>query len=165
MTTRTYSFRALDVGFDLRTTGETIARPESVGCPSETITVLFDGGETTGPCCDCGAALRRAGYTVSQDWFAGRKDWGRPLVLPGQADRDLYREVKAQAAAGRAGRVAIATPKSPAVYDVSYPGSQSFDRDVSYDYLRGLAARGYTVQVGGVADTPAHTIPAEKVEA
>ena len=59
-------------------------------------------------------------------------------------------------------KIAIARPVTPTVYNVTYPGSRDMDADVGYDYLRRLASSGWTVQVGGVANTPAHTIPAAK---
>ena len=55
-------------------------------------------------------------------------------------------------------RVAYAKPERPNVYTVTYEGSRDLDSDVGYEYLRTLAARGYTVHVGGIAFTPAHTI-------
>lgn len=55
---------------------------------------------------------------------------------------------------------AIASPTSPTTYTVTYPGRRDSDSDVGYGYLKRLAANGYEVQVGGVAFTPSHTIPA-----
>lgn len=78
--TKTISLRSIDVGFDLRSTQDQIARPTQIGSPSEEITVLWDGGEKTGRACDCGSALRKAGYRVSPSWFAGRGDWGQEVV-------------------------------------------------------------------------------------
>ena len=83
---KNFSFRSIDIGFDLRLTGHEIARPRDIGAPSETITVEWDGGSHTGRACDCGARLRKAGYRVSASWFAGRADWGQPIIPPGHAE-------------------------------------------------------------------------------
>lgn len=76
---------ASDVGFDLRTVGTPIMRPDGIGYPGQLIEVRFDGtnGVVTmkDRAMDCGAALRRAGYTVDKSWFAGRTDWGRLLAI------------------------------------------------------------------------------------
>jgi hypothetical protein len=59
-------------------------------------------------------------------------------------------------------KIAHATPTSPTSYTVTYEGSRDMDREVSYPYLRSLAAKGWEVHVGGVAYTPAHVIPVAK---
>ena len=57
---------------------------------------------------------------------------------------------------------AVATPAGFTTnYNVTYPGSRGMDCEVGYSFLLLLASRGYTVQVAGVAFTPAHQIDAK----
>lgn len=85
-----FSFRSLDVGFDLRQTQTEINRPASIGSPNEYVVVIWDDGKHEGRACDCGSSLRKAGFLVSASWFAGRDDWGQPVVPVGQEDRDVF---------------------------------------------------------------------------
>ena len=49
---------------------------------------------------------------------------------------------------------AIATRTGGDTYTVTYPGQADMDRDVPYGYLRGLARKGYEVQVDQAGHRP-----------
>jgi hypothetical protein len=97
---KTVSLKSLDVGFSLRDTQHAISRPTEIGSPSEIFVCVTDEGEITGRCCDIGSQLRKAGYNIAADWFAGRSDWGHPVVPPGfAAEHAIFEAVGKMAAA------------------------------------------------------------------